>query len=591
MYALSLYSHPFFLISTSFAYTTHSLSLISHLSLSSCEFLLRPELLRHGSHVFSHIQWPCTHFSLSLKSYNTTVSDTHHLFDKKTEPDQVLLSFFQNNSFGIKHTKYTLCTVLNSCSKLLNLPLGLQLHTQIVKLGHKENLFLSSALLDLYSKCGFMAMAESVFYTMKEHDEVSWTSIIAGCSQNGRGQEALELFIEMVKEDIKPNSFTFASVINACTGLSALDQGTQIHVHVIKIGIESNNFIAASLIDMYAKFGDMGRAKILFETSIQSDIVMYTSMITGYSQNLQCQEALKLFLDMQNEGMGCSKFTFASLLNSCGSLAAMEQGIQIHSLIIKNGFDSNVFVATSLNDMYAKCGCIDEARKAFDDSRERNSFLWSAMIMGYAQNGHGTEGLKLFEEMVGRGFKPDHVCFIGVLTACNHGGFLDKGEYYFNSMKDKYGLAPKLDHYACMVDLYGRTGHLKMANDLIDEMPLKPNSVMLSSLLGACKVHGDVELGKQVADKLFEMEPNSLAAHVTLVGIYAKAGLWEEVAKVRRLMRESGVRRRTGCSWIEVGKRMHAFVANDRAHPFSLEIYEVLDYLSLDMREAMHNVI
>lgn len=497
---------------------------------------------------------------------------------------------YQMNLVGMKLTKYSLCTALNSCAKTLNWRLGLQIHAHIIKIGYENNLFLSSALVDLYAKCNAVVDSRRIFYCMRRHDQVSWTSIITGFSQNGHGIEAILMFKTMLSTEIKPNSFTYVSVISACTGLTvALEQVSLLHAQVMRLGFNSNSFVVSSLIDCYSKWGAMDQAVILFDETTERDNILFNSMISGYSQNLYSEEALKLFMEMRNKHLSPTDHTLTSILNACGSLATLQQGRQIHSLVTKMGSASNVFVVSALIDMYSKCGSIDWARYVFDQTVEKNSVLWTSMIMGYAQGGRGLDALKLFEHgMTKERFMPDHICFTALLTACNHAGLLERGVNYFNQMRKGYGLVPELDQYACLVDLYARNGHTRKAKELIEEMPYKPNYVMWSSFLSSCKIHGEVDLAKEAARELIEMEPCNAAPYVTLSHINARAGLWAEVAEVRKLMQHKAIRKSAGWSWVEVDKLVHVFSVCDTAHPCTRDIYVVLEKLNMEMKETSY---
>ena len=450
-------------------------------------------------------------------------------------------------------TKYSLCTALNTCAKTFNWRLGLQIHALIIQMGFEDNLFLNSALVDLYAKCDAILDARRVFCSMKRHDQVSWTSLISGFSNKGLGREAIQMFKQMLSTQIRPNSFTYVGVISVCSELKeGLEQVSLLHTHVVKLSFNSNNFVASSLIDCYSKCGEMDRAKLVFDEIIERDGVLLTSMISGYSRNLYSDEALKLFMEMRKMSLSPNDHTLTSVLNACGSLTILQQGEQVHSLVTKMGSESNVFVASALIDMYSKCGSIDEAHCVFDQTLEKNAVLWTSMIIGYAQSGRGLEALELFDHLVTKeGIKPDHICFTAVLTACNHAGFLERGIEYFNKMVKDYELVPELDQYACLVDLYARNGHLRKAKELMEKMPYTPNYVMWSSFLGFCKVYGEVELGRVAAEKLIEMEPYNAAPFITLAHIYARAGLWTEVAEVRKLMQRKEIRKSSGWSrWL-----------------------------------------
>uniref|UniRef100_A0A0R0G6U3 Pentacotripeptide-repeat region of PRORP domain-containing protein n=1 Tax=Glycine max TaxID=3847 RepID=A0A0R0G6U3_SOYBN len=326
----------------------------------------------------------------------------------------------------------------------------------------------------------------------------------------------------MLCTQIKPNCFAFASVISACVGKNgALQHCSTLHAHVIKWGYDTNNFVVSSLIDCYVNWGQIDDAVLLFDETSEKDTVVYNSMISGYSQNLYSEDALKLFVEMREKKID--------------SLAVLLQGRQVQSVVIKMGSERNVFVASALIDMYSKGGDIDEAQCVLDQTSKKNNVLWTSMIMGYAQCGGSSEAVKLFGCLLTKQeFIPDHnICFTAVLTTCNHAGFLDKGVEYFNKMTTNYGL----------------NGNLSKARDLMEEMPYDPNYVIWSSFLSSCKIYGDVELGREAADQLIKMEPGSAAPYLTLAHIYARKALWNEVAEVRRLMQQRRITEPAGWSW------------------------------------------
>ncbi|XP_027187328.1 pentatricopeptide repeat-containing protein At3g49170, chloroplastic-like isoform X1 [Cicer arietinum] len=498
---------------------------------------------------------------------------------KSASTYQALESLSRMNGLMEKPTKFALCNALSSCAKTLNWHLGIQIHACLIRSGYEDNLFLSSALVDFYAKCFAIVYARKIFRAMKIHDQVSWTSLIAGFSANKQGRDALLLFKEMLGTKIRPNCFTLTSVINACVGQNgALEHCPSLHVHVIKRGFDTSNFVISSLIDCYAYWGQIHDALLLFNEVNEKDIVIYNTMISGFCQNLYSEDALKLFVEMQEKNMSPTDHTLCSILSACSSLAVLLQGKQVHSLVIKIGSERNVFVASALIDMYSKGGDIDAARCVLDQTSNRNTVLWTSMIMGYAQCGRGLEALELFDCLLTKQeLIPDQVCFTAVLTACNHAGFIDKGEEYFNKMRTSYGLSPDIDQYACLIDLYARNGNLRKARDLIEEMPYGPNCIIWSSVLSACKIYGDVELGREAANQLIKMEPCNAAPYLTLAHIYARKGLWNEASEVRSLMQQRIKRKPAGWSWVEVDKQFHVFAVDDVTHEQSNEIYAELE--------------
>eukprot|EP01018_Ginkgo_biloba_P022102 Gb_10152 [translate_table: standard] len=499
---------------------------------------------------------------------------------------EALKHFYQMVAEGMRPDLFTFASLLRACASLAAIEQGRQAHAYFIKTGLEINIFVGGALVDMYAKCGCIEDARYVFDRMPTLDVVLWTAMIVGYTQNEHGEKALKLFCEMQWTDIIPNPYTFASVFSACANLAALAHGQQVHANVIKTGFESYNSVQTGLVSMYAKCRKIEDAHKVFDKMSEQSVVSWTAMISGYAQNGYGEEALALFCQMQHTGTKPNQFTLASALMACAILAGLEQGKQVHCHILKTGLESNIFVGSALVDMYAKCGSIDDARIAFNKISEWDIVSWNAMIVGYAQNGFGKETFQLFEEMQHAGMKPDHITFVGVLSACSHMGLLNEGRYFFDSMNHDYDITPTMGHYACMVDLLGRAGHLAEAEDLICGMPLKADAVIWRTLLGACRVHGNVDIGKHAAERVIELEPENVATYVLLSNIYAAAGRWDDVAKVRSMMKDRRVKKEPGLSWIEVQSKVHAFVAGDESHPQSKEIYEKLERLTGQMKEA-----
>eukprot|EP01018_Ginkgo_biloba_P019942 Gb_25604 [translate_table: standard] len=565
--------------------------------------------LEHGKQVHAHIISVGYESNVLIK--NTLVDmyskcgdidAAHQMFDKMQERDEVSFNaliagyarheyghealnlYFQLYRAGMRLSQFTFAGVLSACANLLALEQGKQIHAHVILNGFESNVFVGNALVDMYSKCRSIDDAYLLFFEMPERDVVSWNAMITGYAQQGHGEEALQFFQQMQREDMKPTHFSFASVLSACANMTAFKQGKQIHTQIIKNGFDFNIFVGNALVDMYAKCGDVEKARFIFDKRPARNSVSWTSMIAGYAQKGHGEEALKLFCHMQRTDVKSDHATFASALRACASLAAMEQGKQVHAGIIKAGFDTNVFAGSALVDMYAKCGSIEDALHMFNKIPQRNLISWNAMIAGYAQNGCGKETLQLFEQMLQAGVKPDQVTFISVLSACSHAGLVDEGYQYFSSMSQDHCITPRADHYACMIDLLGRCGHLDEAENFINNMTIEPDAIMWLALLGACRIHGNIQLGKRAAESLFKLQPKNAAPYVLLSNMYAAAGRWGDVAMVRKIMNDKGVKKETAYSWIEVKNRVHAFVSDDRLHPQMKEIYATLERLASQMK-------
>lgn len=452
--------------------------------------------------------------------------------------------------------KYFLCSALNTCAKTLNWGFGLQIHAKIVKNGYEENVILGTTLVDFYGKCGALVDARRVFDAVKGKGRVFWTCMITGYSQNGDGIECVMLFKKMLVSGVRPNGITYVGVIGACRGVDGwIDQGRSVHGHVVKLGMDGDTYVVSTLVDCYSKFGNVDDAFKVFDAMKDRDVVLYISMISGCANNFKYDEALRLFARMRRENLGVSDHSLSSVLKACGSLALLQEGKQLHGLLVKAGSVGNVFVVSALIDMYSNCGRVYEARGVFDCTVRRNTVLWTSMVSGYAQSGRVLEGLELFDcLLMEEELELDHVCFTAILSACNHAGFLDRGVQYFEKMTKDYGLVPRLDHYACLVDLYARKGNLREAKQIMQDMPYAPHDVMLSSFLGFCKIYGEVELARETFDLLLRMKPHNAAACLIMIQIYAEAGLWDEVAEIRKLLKQQENSKKAAWSWVEVDK-------------------------------------
>eukprot|EP01018_Ginkgo_biloba_P003036 Gb_26695 [translate_table: standard] len=499
---------------------------------------------------------------------------------------EALLLFGRMEPAGVKPNHFTLSSVLKACASITALEQGKQVHSYIVKTGFELDVYIGGGLVDMYAKCECIDNARNMFDKMHIQDLVSWNAMIAGYAQAGHAAEAMKIFDQILQLGMKPNQSTLSSVLKSCSGLATPEECRQVHSYIIKTGTESDIFMGNALVDAYCKCGGIETARKVFDQMSERDVVSCTSLIAGYAQSGQGEEALDLSWKMQCEGIKPDQFAFSSALNACASLSALEQGKQFHVHVFKAGFESDVFAGNALVNMYAKCGSIEDAHQAFDNILERDVVSWTAIIAGCAHHGQGIAALKLFEQMLKVGMKPNHITFVSVMSACNHAGLVDEGRLHFESMSRDHGIEPGTEHYACMVDLLGRAGRVDEAEKLVNEMPFKANASVWGALLGACRIHGNMDLGRRAAEHLFELEPEKSGTHVLLANMYAAAGKWDDVANVRRMMKDSRVKKEPGCSWIEVKNMVHAFVVEDRSHPQTDEIYAMLERLSRQMEEA-----
>ncbi|XP_057822869.2 pentatricopeptide repeat-containing protein At4g02750 [Cryptomeria japonica] len=423
-----------------------------------------------------------------------------------------------------------------------------------------------------------MEDSQKLFDVMPARNAVSWTAMVNGYASDGRVEHARKLFDRMPRRDV----VSWNAMIAAYAQKGDMEEAHRLFDKMPERNLVSWN----SMISGYSHSGRLEDARQVFDRMPERNMVSWTSMIAGYAQDGNGEDALNVFNKMQHAGMKPDQMTFASVVNACACIAALQQGRQVHQYVIKIGFESDIYVGNTLITMYAKCGRLDDARHTFDKMHKQDAVSWNSMITGYAQHGHGKEAIRLFERMHQVGMKADHITFVSVLSACSHAGLVLEGYHYFDLMSRDFHITPRAEHYACMVDLLGRSGLLDKAKDLIDRMPIEPTAAVWGSLLSACRTHMNLELGKYAAEHLFELVPEMAAPYVLLANMYGVARRWEDVAKIRTLMKDRGVKKKPGISWIMTKNKVHIFVAEDRSHPQTEEIYVMLFALSRKMEEA-----
>ncbi|KAH6772845.1 Pentatricopeptide repeat superfamily protein [Perilla frutescens var. hirtella] len=473
----------------------------------------------------------------------------------------------------------TVVSILPAIADLGNLRIGRSVHAYVLRRGLESYVNVSTALLDMYAKCGPVGTARKIFDSMSSRTVVSWNSMIAGYAQNGDSEEALDLFQKMRDEGLKPSNVTVMGALQACANLGDIKRGQVIYELVKQFGLDSDVSVMNSLISMYCKCRRVDAATDLFTKLRVKTLVSWNAMILGYAQNGRTMEAISLFGQMQEHNVKRDSFTLVSVITAVSELSLLRQAKWIHGLVIRSCLQNDVFVMTALVDMYAKCGAIHTARKLFDGTDERHVTTWNAMIDGYGTHGFGKEAVELFDDMCRGDISPNDVTFLCIISACSHSGLLQEGRQYFTIMKEKYGLEPAMDHYGAMVDLLGRAGQLEEAWDFIQKMAVEPGINVYGAMLGACRIHKNVDLGEKAADKLFELEPDEGGYHVLLANMYAIASMWQKVAKVRTLMQRKGIQKTPGCSSVDLINEVHTFYSGSTSHPQSEKIYAYLGKL------------
>ncbi|GMY14167.1 putative pentatricopeptide repeat-containing protein At3g13770, mitochondrial isoform X2 [Fagus crenata] len=479
-------------------------------------------------------------------------------------------------------------TLLNECVNQRAIREGQRVHTHMIKTSYLPPIYLRNRLIILYCKCESLGDAREVLDEMPERNVVSWTAMISAYSQRGYASEALNLFVQMLRSGTEPNEFTFATVLTSCIGSNGLNLGRQVHSFIIKTSFESHIYVGSSLLDMYAKAGQIHEARGVFESLPERDVVSCTAIISGYAQLGLDEEALELFRRLQMEGMSSNYVTYASVLTALSGLAALDHGKQVHNHVLRSELPSYVVLQNSLIDMYSKCGSLTYSRRIFDGMPERTVISWNAMLVGYSKHGMGSQVVELFELMREENrVKPDRVTILAVISGCSHGGMEERGlEIFYEMENGKLGVEPEIEHYGCVVDLLGRAGQVEEAFEFIKKMPFEPTAAIWGSLLGACRVHSNIDIGESVGHQLLEIEPENAGNYVILSNLYASAGRWEDVRTLRELMKEKAVVKEPGRSWIEHDQILHTFHASDRAHPRREEVLAKVRELSVKFKEV-----
>uniref|UniRef100_A0A0E0CXT4 Uncharacterized protein n=1 Tax=Oryza meridionalis TaxID=40149 RepID=A0A0E0CXT4_9ORYZ len=452
---------------------------------------------------------------------------------------------------------YTYPLALKSCAATDGLVLGRQIHSSTARLGLDGNVFVAHSAISMYARCGRPDDAYQMFEEMQYQDVVSWNAMISGFAHAGLFGRAVDVFRELVALQCpKPDAGTMASILPSMGK---------------------------------ARVEDIALLRGVFDEMRFKGLISWNAMLAVYTNNEMHVEAVELFMRMQKDGIEPDAVTLATLLPSCGEVSALSLGKRIHEVIKRRRMCSSMLLENALMDMYANCGCLKEARDVFDSMGTRDVVSWTSIISAYGRHGHGREAIDLFEKMRGQGLEPDSIAFVAILAACSHAGLLDMGKHYFYSMTSEFHIAPKLEHYACMVDLLGRAGCIREAYDFIMVMPIKPNERVWGALLGACRIHSNMDIGLLAADSLLRLAPKQTGYYVLLSNIYARARRWADVSMVRSVMESMGIKKLPGVSNAELGDRVHTFHIGDTSHPQSKMIYKKLSELLRRIREMGYN--
>ncbi|XP_014503845.1 pentatricopeptide repeat-containing protein At2g34400 isoform X1 [Vigna radiata var. radiata] len=498
-----------------------------------------------------------------------------------------LTLFYRMKSLSVTPNNFTFPFFFLSCANLAEISHARVAHSLLFKVGLHSDPHSAHSLITAYARCDRPACARKVFDEIPQRDLVSWNSMIAGYAKAGCAREAVELFGEMGRRDgFEPDEMSLVSVLGACGELGDLELGSWVEGFVVERGMALNSFLGSALISMYAKCGDLGSARRIFDSMATRDVITWNAVISGYAQNGMADEAISLFHAMKDDSVKANKITLTAVLSACATIGALDLGKQIDEYASQRGFQHDIFVATALIDMYAKCGSLESAQRVFKEMPQKNEVSWNAMISALASHGKAKEALSLFQRMSdeGGGARPNDITFVGLLSACVHAGLVAEGHRLFDMMSTLFRLVPKIEHYSCMVDLLARAGHLYEAWDLIEEMPEKPDKVTLGALLGACRRNKNVDIGERVMRMILEVDPSNSGNYIISSKIYANLNMWEDSARMRLLMRQKGITKTPGCSWIEIENQLYEFLAGDGSCLDSIDISNIIYLLYEELK-------
>ncbi|XP_062230784.1 pentatricopeptide repeat-containing protein At2g13600-like [Phragmites australis] len=463
------------------------------------------------------------------------------------------------------------------------------LHAVLLKLGLSASAILATSLAHLALRCGLPGYARDLFDEMPRPDVVSWTSLITGHAHQGLYHDSIALLRCMVNSGVTPNGYSLSGGLLACAGVGqgTLALGKEIHARVVKMRMQGpvDVVVENGVLDMYARCGSIEYARRVFSVMLVKNIVSWNSMMAALLASGQAEEALGLFVSkMVSCGVGMDGFSFSIIVDTCGELALLKQGMQVHARVVDSGFEADIIVRNSLVDMYAKCGCVDSAELVFKAVPSHDAVLWTTMISAYGKFGRVEDAISMFERMAQLGIKRDGVAYLAVLSACSHGGLIREGLNYFKSMSDDQSSARlQPEHYGCMADLLCRRGYLEEALEFIEDMPFESSVASWSALLNSRRIYGNAKLSQLAASHLLKLDPENHSNWVALSSVHALGSDWHETWMIRESMSRECVKKEPGCSWVELYDGVHIFLMADRSHPELVDILQTIDSLKEDI--------
>ncbi|KAJ8769991.1 hypothetical protein K2173_009073 [Erythroxylum novogranatense] len=506
--------------------------------------------------------------------------------------------------------------LLDKCKSVLELK---QIHALVITLGLSQIDPFPSRILSFCAKTN-LHYVYRILLDMSHLSTFNWNTIIRAYSNSNAPNNSISVFVKMQRLGVSSDHLTYPFLIKASARLLNRELGTSVHAHIAKSGHESDRFISNSLIHMYSSYGDlvysrkvfdeipvknlvswnsmvdgyskcgdMDLALELFGLMPERDVVSWSSLIDGYVKSGQYGDAMAVFEKMLNFGPKANDVTMVSVLAACARMGALDKGRIMHRYLVENDLPLTLNLRTSLVDMYAKCGAIEEALDVFRGIPVGQSdvLIWNSMIGGLATHGLVEESLDLFTDMQVAGIKPDEITYLCLLSACAHGGLVKEAWYFFECLR-KHGMTPKIEHYACMVDVMARAGQVEEAYEFLCEMPAEPTASMLGALFSGCMNHGKLDLAEIVGRKLIELDPDNDGRYVGLSNIYAVIKRWDEARNMRKAMERRGVKKSPGYSFVEASGAIHRFISHDMSHPSTVEIYLTLHFIVCQMKLLVH---
>nr|KYP63274.1 Pentatricopeptide repeat-containing protein At3g02330 family [Cajanus cajan] len=506
--------------------------------------------------------------------------------------DKAFWIFVDMLQCGLKPSDFTFTNLIGACDSSVGLYVGKQLHGLAMKYGFMGETSLGNAVITMYGQHGMVKEAERVFVALDEKSLISWSALLSVFVKNGYANRAFEFFLRMLQIGVPLDSGCFSTALDGCSEWNNLKFGLQIHGLAMKLGHVSDVNSGTALVDLYAKCGSLRSARAILDRLPNKTIASFNAILVGYLNSKirdDDEDPMGFFSKLRFNGVKPDCVTFSRLLCLSANQACLVTGKSLHAYTIKVGLEHDTAVGNAVITMYAKCGTVQDAYQIFS-GMNHDCVTWNAIISAYALHGEGKNALLLFEKMQEQGFAPDEITVLAVLQACSYSGLWEIGLCLFNEMESKYGIRPVIEHFSCMIDLLGRSGNLSKGIDIIDKSPFHESSLLWRTLVNACKLCGDLQLGMWASRKLLDLAPNEASSYILVSNMYAEGGMLEEAAMVRTTMNDLKLIKETGSSWIEIDNEVHYFIASDKDHPQSREIYANLDLLKDEICWSSENI-